>query len=232
VQAVVVPVGGGGLAGGIGLALKAHRPDIHVYGVESALVPSMREALQQGAPVSVPARKTIADGIAVRRVSERTLALARAHFDGLVQVDEDEISEAILLLLEGDKTVAEGAGAAALAALLHDKLLLAGQRVALVVSGGNIDVNVLSRIIDRGLVKSGRSMRVRVLIPDVPGSLASLLALVATQQANVLEVHHDRVAARSSVGQTEVELQLETRGFTHVADLESAIRAAGWHIED
>ena len=145
-------------------------------------------------------------------------------------VDEAEIAEAILLLLEGEKTVAEGAGAAGLAALLEKSLPVADKRVALVISGGNIDVNVLSRIIDRGLVKSGRAMRVRVLIPDVPGSLASLLGLVASRQANVLEVHHDRIGARSSVGQTVVELVLETRGFDHIADVELAIRQAGWHI--
>ncbi|HEX7479875.1 MAG TPA: threonine ammonia-lyase [Polyangiales bacterium] len=230
-QAVIVPIGGGGLIGGIAVAVKEQRPDIAVYGVETRLVPSMRRALDVGAPTQVPARRTIADGIAVRSASDRTLALARRYVDDVVLVEEAEIAEAILLLLEAEKTVAEGAGAVALAAVLEERLPVQGKRVALLISGGNIDVNVLSRIIDRGLVKSGRAMRVRVLIPDVPGSLAALLATIATCQANVLEVHHDRVGARSEVGQTEVELVLETRSFDHIADVQQAVRAAGWHIE-
>ncbi len=230
-EAVVVPVGGGGLAGGIALAIKEQRPNVAVYGVETKLVPSMRSALREGTPWKVPARKTIADGIAVRCVTDRTLSLASRYLDDVVLVEEAAIAEAILLLLEDDKTVAEGAGATPLAALLEHALPVRDKRTVLVISGGNIDVNLLARIIDRGLVRSGRSMRVRVLIPDVPGSLARLLALVAQNEANVLEVHHDRVGARSEVGQTEVELLLETRGFDHIAQIELAIRGSGWHID-
>ncbi len=230
-QAVVVPVGGGGLISGIATAIKEQRPDIAVYGVQTRLVPSMQRALEVGAATQVPARRTIADGIAVRCASDRTLSLVRRYVDEVVLVEEAEIAEAILLLLEAEKTVAEGAGATALAAVLEERLPIQGKRVALLVSGGNIDVNVLSRIIDRGLVKSGRAMRVRVLIPDVPGSLAALLSSIAACQANVLEVHHDRIGARSEVGQTEVELVLETRSFEHIAEVQLAVRAAGWHIE-
>jgi threonine dehydratase len=230
-EVVVVPVGGGGLAGGVALAVKSARPDVRVYGVETTRVPSMRKALDTGAPILLPAQRTIADGIAVRCASERTLALAQRFLDDVLLVDEAEIAEAILTLLEGEKTVAEGAGAAALAAVLHERIDVRGKHVAVIVSGGNIDVNVLSRIIDRGLVKSGRSMRVRVSVPDVPGSLAGLLSTVAARQANVLEIHHDRVGARTPVGLTSVELLLETRGFDHIAEIEAAIRGAGWHIE-
>jgi threonine dehydratase len=136
----------------------------------------------------------------------------------------------VLLLLELEKTVAEGAGAAGLAAALRGELALDGKRVVAVVSGGNIDVNLLSRIIDRGLFKSGRCMRVRVLIPDVPGSLAALLATTARLEANVLQVHHDRLAARTEPGLTAVEIVLETRGFDHIAEIEATISDAGWII--
>jgi len=227
---VVVPVGGGGLAGGVGVAIKSKRPEVAIYGVEAALVPSMRSALRQGAPVLVDPARTLADGIAARQVSARTLELAARHLERVVVVDEEEIAEAILLLLEQEKTVAEGAGAVALAAVLQGDLPIHGKRVVLLISGGNIDVNRLSRVIDRGLVKSGRCMRVWILIPDVPGALAALLATTARLQANVLQVHHDRLAARTEPGMTAVELVLETRGFDHIAEIESAIDAAGWHV--
>jgi threonine dehydratase len=230
VDGVIVPVGGGGLAGGVGVALAALRPEVKLYGAQASAVPSMYTALEAGHPVLVPPARTLADGIAVRAVCPRTLALARAHLDQLVLVDEEEIAEAVLLLLEVEKTVAEGAGAAPLAALMSHALPLEGKTVVVVVSGGNIDVQILSRIIDRGLVKSGRLMRVRVLIPDVPGALAELLSEVAKVRANVLEVHHDRLASRSDPGLTTVELVLETRGFEHVAQVEGAITEHGWVV--
>jgi threonine dehydratase len=229
-DAVVVPVGGGGLAGGIAVAIKSHRPEVAIYGVQAELVPSMHEALRLGAPVLVEPARTLADGVAVRRVSARTLELASRYLDRIALVGEEEIAQAVLLLLELEKTVAEGAGAAALAAALQGELPLEGKRVVVLVSGGNIDVNLLSRIIDRGLVKSGRCMRLWVLIPDMPGSLAALLATTARMQANVLQVHHDRLAARTEPGMTAVELVLETRGFDHIDEIEAAITDAGWVI--
>ena len=228
-EVVVVPIGGGGLAGGVALAIKESNPAIRVYGVETELVPSMQQAFLHGAGHVLPLRRSIADGIATRRVSERTLALAKRYLDGVVCVDEAEIAAAILCLLEDEKTVAEGAGAVALAALLAQRLPVQGKRTALVVSGGNIDVNLLARIIDRGLAKSGRTMRLRVLIPDVPGTLAGLLANVATTGANVLSIHHDRRA--TAISSTAVEIVLETRGYEHVRSVEAALRGAGWHIE-
>lgn len=230
VDAVIVPVGGGGLAGGVGVVLNALRPEVVLYGAQSSAVPSMCEALRERAPVLVPAARTLADGIAVRCTSPRTLALAQRYLNALVLVDEEEIAEAVLLLLEVEKTVAEGAGAAPLAALCKGILPLEGKTVVLVVSGGNIDVQRLARIIDRGLVKSGRVMRVRVLIPDVPGALAELLGVVAEQRANVLQVHHDRLASRTDPGLTTVELVLETRGFSHVTEIERAVSDHGWVV--
>jgi threonine dehydratase len=191
----------------------------------------MQRALELGAPCVLAARRSLADGINTRRVCERTLAIAQRHLDDVISVDEAEISEAVLRFLEGEKIVAEGAGAVALAGLLSGRLPLAGKCVALVVSGGNIDVNLLSRIIERGLVKSGRSMRVRVILPDLPGTLARLLATIANEGANVLAVQHDRVAARTEVGGVAVDIVLETRGFEHVAAVEAALRNAGWELE-
>jgi threonine dehydratase len=230
-DAVIAPIGGGGLIGGVGLAIKSLRPVAAVYGVEAALVPSMQRALAQGAPVLLDPARTLAEGIAVREVGRHTLPLVQKYVDRIVSVEEEDIAQAVLMLLEREKTVAEGAGAAALAAALYGELPLDGKRVALIVSGGNIDVNVLSRIIDRGLVKSGRSMRVRVLVPDVPGALAKLLAAIAAHHGNVLQVQHDRLAARTELGVTAVELVLETRGLEHILELEHAIEGAGATIE-
>jgi threonine dehydratase len=191
----------------------------------------MQKALELGAPCVLPPRRSLADGINTRRVCERTLEIAKRYLDAVISVDESEISEAVLRLLEGEKIVAEGAGAVALAGLLSERLPLRGKRVALVVSGGNIDVNLLSRIIERGLVKSGRSMRVRVVLPDLPGTLARLLSTIAQEEANVIAVQHDRVAARTEVGGVAVDIVLETRGFEHVAAVEAALRNAGWELE-
>ncbi len=231
-DAVVVAVGGGGLAAGVATAIKETNPRIKVYGVEPKAMPSMKLALEAGAPVTVPAAKTIADGVAVKTVGARTFAVCQRYLDDVVLVDEEEIAEAILLLLEREKTVAEGAGAAPLAALVHQRLpQLLGKKVAAVVCGGNIDVNVISRIIDRGLVKSGRLMRLRVLVPDLPGALSGLLGILGAQASNVLQILHERTAARYELGHVAVELTLETRGFDHVDEIERAIAAGGFQIQ-
>ena len=165
----------------------------------------------------------------MKTVGARTFAVCQRYLDDVVLVDEEEIAEAILLLLEREKTVAEGAGAAPLAALVHHRLpQLAGKKVAAVICGGNIDVNVISRIIDRGLVKSGRLMRMRVLVPDIPGSLGGMLSIVGSHGANVLQIVHERPAARYELGHVAVELTLETRGFEHAAEIEQAIAAGGF----
>lgn len=230
-DAVIVPIGGGGLASGVGVAVKSLKPEVVIYGAESARVPSMQRALSAGYPVRVDPARTLAEGVAVRQVSARTLEHVRRFVERVVLVDEPEIAHAVLVLLELEKTVAEGAGAIALAAAMSGQLPLAGKRVVAVVSGGNIDVNLLARIIERGLVQSGRCMRVRVLLPDVPGALAALLATVAATQANVLSVHHDRLAVRTGLGSAAVELVLETRGFDHVREVEAAIAAVGLPVE-
>jgi threonine dehydratase len=203
-----------------------------VYGVETAVLASMKEALAAGAPVTLPPARTIAEGIAVRRAGDRTLELVRKYVDDIVLVDEEEIAEAILMLLEREKTVAEGAGAAPLAALIQKRIpSILGKRVGVVVSGGNIDVNVISRIIERGLVKSGRTVRMSVRIPDIAGSLARLTRTIADTKASVVQIHHDRTFAKAELNETVVELVLETRGFDHVEDVKAALAAGGYKLE-
>ena len=227
VDAVVVAIGGGGLAAGVATAIKERRPGARVWGVQAQAMPAMRAALQQGQPVRIESARTIADGIAVGRVGALPFEAVRRYVDDIVTVDEEEIAEAILGFLEKEKLVAEGAGAAPLAAIVHRDLPTSGKTVVLVVGGGNIDVNILSRIIDRGLAKSGRIMRVRILVPDLPGSLARILSSVAACEANILQVDHDRAAARLEFGQASVEIVAETRGFEHIAAILETLRAAG-----
>ena len=185
IEAVVAPIGGGGLIGGIACAVKETNPAIKVFGVQPAKLASMKAAIAQGKPVTLNAATTIADGIAVRRAGERTFPLVQKYIDDIVTVEEEEIANAILLLLEREKTLAEGAGAASIAAVLNRKLPLEGKKVAVLVCGGNIDVTLLSRIIERGLVKDGRLVRLRVHLPDYPGALHRLTGILADLRANI-----------------------------------------------
>ncbi|HEX6765867.1 MAG TPA: threonine ammonia-lyase, partial [Polyangiaceae bacterium] len=207
-DAVVVPVGGGGLIAGIACAVKETKPDVLVYGVESETFPGMKRALEHDTPGEIPGGKTIADGIAVRRVGSLARAVVERYVDGIELVDEEEIAEAILMLLEGDKTVAEGAGAVGFAGLASGRLALGGRKVGVIVSGGNIDVNLVARIIERGLVKSGRRTRLTLVLPDVTGALARLATRVAELGTNILEINHDRAFAGVELGETLVELVL------------------------
>jgi threonine dehydratase len=231
-EAVLVAVGGGGLIGGLALAVKSRRPETRVIGVEAEALPAMKRSLEAGDRITLPAAATIADGIAVRRVGERTLALARRYVDALVTVSEEELANAILLLLEIEKTVVEGAGAAPLAALVNRSLGLGGGHVVLVLSGGNIDVTMLSRIIERGLVKDGRLVRLGVLLRDRPGELARLAALIAEERANVLHIEHDRAFSAAPIGDSEVEVTLETSGRQHIERILARLEAAGYRAEE
>jgi len=231
-DAVLVPVGGGGLSAGVAIALKSRRADVEVIGVEAEEIAAMKAALTSNERVSVAAASTIADGIAVRRVGVLTLPLARQWLDQVVTVSEEEIANAILLLLEIEKTVVEGAGAVPLAALVNKKVALAGKTVALVLSGGNIDVNLISRIIERGLVKDGRLVRLAVMLRDRPGELARLTALVAEMRANVLHILHDRAFSRARLGQTEVEVTLETSGRDQIDAVKRHLAEAGYAVHE
>jgi len=185
----------------------------------------------EGKPVTLKSAKTIADGIAVRRAGERTLPLVQKYVDDIVTVEEEEIANAILLLLEREKTLAEGAGAAAIAAVLNRKLPLEGKRVAVLVCGGNIDVTLLARIIERGLVKDGRLVRLRVHLPDYPGALHRLTGILADHRANIVETAYDRAYHGVNLGDTAIDITMETRGSDHIAELLAALVLAGYTHE-
>jgi threonine dehydratase len=231
IEAIVSPIGGGGLIGGIACAVKETNSRVKVYGVQPSRLPSMKAAVAQGKPVTLDSAKTIADGIAVRRAGERTLPLVQRYVDDIVTVEEEEIANAILLLLEHEKTLAEGAGAAAIAAVLNHKLPLEQKRVAVLVCGGNIDVTLLSRIIERGLVKDGRLVRLRVHLPDYPGALHRLTGILADHRANIVETSYDRAYHGVNLGDTAIDITMETRGPGHIAQLLTALVAAGYPHE-
>ena len=231
IEAIVAPIGGGGLIGGIACAVKETNPAVQIFGVQPARIPSMKAAVDAGKPVTLESAKTIADGIAVRRAGERTLPLVQKYVDGIVTVEEEEIANAILLLLEREKTLAEGAGAAAIAAVLNRKLPLQGKRVAVLVCGGNIDVTLLSRIIERGLVKDGRLVRLRVHLPDYPGALHRLTGILADHRANIVETAYDRAYHGVNLGDTAIDITMETRGPDHIAELLAALVSAGYTHE-
>jgi threonine dehydratase len=228
-DAVVVPIGGGGLIGGIACAIKETRPEVRVVGVQTARLPSMAEAFEQHHPVTIDPATTIADGIAVRRAGELTFPVVQRYVDEIVTVDEDEIASAILVLLEREKTLAEGAGAAALAALVQGKTSIPhGSHTAVLVCGGNIDVTLLSRIIERGLVQDGRLIRLRIHLLDKPGALAELTRLIASHRANIVDTLYNRAYYGVNLGDTTIDITLETRGREQVAELLGAMDADGY----
>jgi threonine dehydratase len=231
IEALVVPIGGGGLISGVACAVKETNPKIQVIGVQPTRLPSMKVAVAEGKPVTLAPAATIADGIAVRRAGDRTLPMVQKYVDEIVTVDEEEIANAILLLLEREKTLAEGAAAAPVAALLNRKVRLSGKRIALLVCGGNIDVTLLSRIIERGLVKDGRLVRLRVHLPDYPGALHRLTGTLAQHRANIVETSYDRAYYGVDLGDTAIDITMETRGPDHIAELLSALTAAGYTHE-
>ena len=231
IEAIVSPIGRGGLIGGIACAVKETNSKVRVYGVQPSRLPSMKAAVAQGRPVTLDSAKTIADGIAVRRAGERTLPLVQKYVDDIVTVEEEEIANAILLLLEREKTLAEGAGAAAIAAVLNRKLPLKEKRVAVLVCGGNIDVTLLARIIERGLVKDGRLVRLRVHLPDYPGALHRLTGILADHRANIVETSYDRAYHGVNLGDTAIDITMETRGPEHIRELLTALVAAGYPHE-
>jgi len=229
-DAVIVPVGGGGLIAGIAVALKVLNPRIRIFGVQAEAIPSMKAALREGAPTTLAPATTIADGIAVRRVGETALELVKQYVDEIVTVSEGEIANAVLLLLEIEKSVAEGAAAVPLAALINKKVDLSGKKIALIVSGGNIDVNLISRIIEKGLIQDGRLSRFSVVISDRPGNLARLSQRIADLGANILQIGQSRGFGRIAIDETEVELVVETAGLDHVERMSSELSKEGFKI--
>jgi threonine dehydratase len=220
---IVVPVGGGGLIGGIGCAVKEQHARVEIIGVQTTRLPSMTAALRNERPIDLLACPTLADGIAVRKAGTRTLPLVRTYVDRIVTVEEDEIAAAILTLLEGEKTVAEGAGAVALAAVLQGKTGHSGKNIAVLVSGGNLDVNLLARIIERGMVRDGRRLRLRVRLPDYPGSLEGLTSVIAKARANIVETSYNRAHYGVSLNEAAIDVTMETRGRDHASELLAAL---------
>ncbi|MFZ3330564.1 MAG: threonine ammonia-lyase [Candidatus Acidiferrales bacterium] len=230
-DALVIPVGGGGLIAGVACAAKEMKPKIRVIGVQTSKLPSMKAAIEKKKVVTLRAEKTIADGIAVRSAGVRTFPLVQKYVDEIVTVGEEEIANAILLLLEKEKTLTEGAGAVAAAAVLNKKTAHIGKKLGVLISAGNIDVTLLARIIERGLVKDGRMVRLRIHLPDHPGALVRLSTVIAEQKVNIVETQFNRSYYGVVLGDTAIDITMETRGPEHIAELKAALDAAGYAHE-
>ena len=231
-ETVVVPIGGGGLISGIATAVKAKKPEVRVVGVQAEGASSVAQSLEKGEVVERDAVETIADGIATRRVGELTFEVIRERVDEVVTVSDDETAVALTTLLERGKTLVEGAGAVALAALLAERFDYAGgETVVPCLCGGNIDLNVLTTVIMRGLVATGRYLRLRTVLKDRPGELERLVEVISTHRANIYAIEHDRASRDIAMNDAEVELDLETRGHDHVEALLDGLREAGYEVE-
>ena len=228
---VVASIGGGGMISGVACAMKESNPKVRVIGVQTSRLPSMKTAVHEGRPVTLPVSSTLADGIAVRRAGEKTLEMVKRYVDDIVTVEEDEIAAAILLLLEREKTLVEGAGAAPVAALLHRKIAVEGKNVGVVISGGNLDVSILSRIIERGLAEDGRMVRLRIHLPDYPGALHKLTGVLAEHRANIVQTAYDRTYFGVDLGNTAIDLTMEMRGSDHIAELVAALKEKQYQFE-
>ncbi len=227
---IITSIGGGGLASGVACAAKGRKPSIEVVGVQTSRLPSMVAALASGEPVRVAAGSTLADGIAVRKAGGFTLPMVREYVDNVVTVDEGDIAAAILYLLEREKTLAEGAGAIGVAAVLQGLTGHRGKKIGVIVSGGNLDVTLLARIIEQGMVRDGRRLRVRVTLPDYPGALEGLAARIAAAGANIVETLHNRAHYGVSLTETAIDITMETRGREHVTEILSALSAAAYEF--
>lgn len=232
VDAVIVPIGGGGLISGVAFAIKSLNPKIKVYGVQAAGAPSMKNSVENKQIERLDAVSTIADGIAVKQPGENTFDLCSKYVDQIVTVTDDEVSSAILTLLEKQKLITEGAGAVAVAAAMFNKVPIEGKKVICVVSGGNIDVNILDRVVKRGLMTSGRSALLKVELLDKPGQLVQISSIIAELGGNVIGVHHERSNANLAITGCFIRISLETRNFEHVEQIKRAIKNAGFTIWD
>lgn len=230
VEVVIVPVGGGGLISGVAYALKSLKPSIQVYGVQAAGAPSMLRSLEHQQRECLPSVSTVADGIAVKQPGERTYELVSKYVDGIVTVSEDEICTAILTLMEQQKLIAEGAGAVSVAAAMFNKVPVAGKKTVCVVSGGNIDVNILNRVIGRGLDMSGRSYSVTLDLHDRPGELMRVAGIVAKLGGNIISVLHERNSNSCNVTACYLRLVMETRNAEHITLIRNAFVEAGYDI--
>ena len=230
VDAVVVPVGGGGLISGVAFAVKSLNPKIKVYGVQATGAPSMLQSVEHHKIERLDSVSTIADGIAVKEPGEHTFEYCSKYVDEIVSVTDDEISSAILSLIEQQKLISEGAGAVSVAAVMFNKIPVKGKKVVCLVSGGNIDVNILSRVIKRGLLKSGRTFAVSIELLDKPGQLEGVSNVFASLGANVISIHHERASESSDINGCFLRVVLETRNYEHIEQIKEALTAKGYSI--
>jgi threonine dehydratase len=230
VDAVIVPVGGGGLISGVAFAIKSLNPNCKVYGVQASGAASMVKALEDQKVETLKSVSTFADGIAVKCPGDLTYDLCTKYVDKVVTVTDDETATAILTLIEQHKLIAEGAGAVAVAAAMFNKVDVKGKKVVCLVSGGNIDVTILSRVIDRGLLKAGRFGELTIEMLDKPGQLREVSAIIADHGANVVSVHHDRAGENTGINACYLRNRMETRNHEHVDQIRKAITDAGFHI--
>ena len=230
IDAVIVPVGGGGLISGIAFAIKSLNPRCKVYGVQASGAPSMYNSIQHHKQETLASVSTIADGIAVKQPGTITYDLCSQYVDEIVTVTDDEISTAILTLIEQQKLIAEGAGAVSVAAALFNKVDIRGKKVVCLVSGGNIDVTILSRVISRGLLKAGRSADLTIELVDKPGQLQDVSAIIARLGGNVVAVHHDRSGENTDINGCTLRLVMETRDHAHIEAIRAALTSAGFKI--
>lgn len=232
VDAVIVPIGGGGLISGIAYAIKSLKPECKVYGVQSEGAPSMYNSLRKEHICNLKHVKTIADGIAVKTPGDNTFKLCSKYVDEIVTVSDDEVASAILALMEQQKLVAEGAGAVSVAAAMFNKVDIKGKKVCCVVSGGNIDVTILSRVISRGLLNTGRSLSIKLALTDKPGQLEAVSRIVAGLGGNIVSIHHDRYDLNIDIVSCILELRIETRDHEHIRSIVEKLKAEGFKIVD
>lgn len=230
VDAVVVPVGGGGLISGVAFAIKNLNPNVKVYGVQASGAPSMKKSLSDDKIERLPSVSTIADGIAVKEPGVNTFEYCKKYVDEIVTVTDDEISAAILSLIENQKLIAEGAGAASVAAVMFDKIPVKDKKIVCLVSGGNIDVTILSRVIKRGLLMSGRTCTMTIELIDKPGQLLNVSRIIAEQGGNVISVHHERANEGSDVNGCFLRMTMETRDYDHIESIRKALTDYGFNI--
>jgi threonine dehydratase len=228
---VVVPVGGGGLISGIALAVKSRFPKARIVGVQTRACPSMIRSLETGSPVVVEVCHTLADGIAVNKPGDLNLSIIQKYVDDVVDVDEESIASAIFTLLDKTNIIAEGSGAVPLAALMEGCISSRAHRYVLIISGGNIEINTIDRILQRGSIRMGRLIRIEVDLPDVPGSLWKLMGIIAREKANILHIFHDRLNLELPLQVSRVKLNLETRGHDHATEILDKLRESGYSIK-
>lgn len=228
---VIVPIGGGGLISGVATALKEKNPNIRIIGVEAEQMPAMKTSIEKNTITTIDKKRTIADGIAVTTVKENTFEIVKKLVDEIVTVSELEMAHAIMKLLEVEKVLVEGAGAAGFAALMAGKIHdVKNKKVGIVISGGNIDINFLSKVLERGLCEDGRLCNLKIIVPDSPGIIAEISGIVAKYGANIVDIYHNRTFSNTHLGQTAVHFTLETKGHEHIEKVIKAIKESGLDV--